>query len=336
MSGHDQILHKFLDDREQLTDAELRELAETLGTQPAAADLLKDQLIIDELLSQQLAVGRSDFVARVSHRLSELDDALQLPSQLLSNTSDRPTAISRSAVPAEREGGNGRPAIATPHAESSLPPIVPTTISLPLEHSGEVGELSHERRSALRLLTGIAVVLCLGFAWLLWNSFTPRIRKIAVVEAAADDAIIHRGASRLVAAPRMVILPGDLLESGADPIEISYRDRTRLTLSPYTVVRMQPSPLTVGEKENPPTGKHLVLKTGSIHTIIAAGQRPPFVLESNRLQVSMSSGEVAFSVREGKSRVRVISGKATVRDTSAETLRTVTQGEPPYVPDHFE
>lgn len=66
------LVTKFLDDRESLSEVELGELADLITSTPDVAVELKQQLVLDELLAQRLAVDRQNFMAQVKQRIHDL------------------------------------------------------------------------------------------------------------------------------------------------------------------------------------------------------------------------------------------------------------------------
>lgn len=71
MNRINQLLTRFLDDRESLSDDELAELIAAAESDQTLARGLKQQLVMDDLLSQSLAVDRGDFLAQVDQRLRD-------------------------------------------------------------------------------------------------------------------------------------------------------------------------------------------------------------------------------------------------------------------------
>ena len=77
------LLEKFLDDRESLDDEQWERLLAALCESPELLSSLKDQLLLDEALSQQQAVDRRNFSAQVAQRLRDLHrDENELLSQV--------------------------------------------------------------------------------------------------------------------------------------------------------------------------------------------------------------------------------------------------------------
>lgn len=68
-----EIIHRFLEDPAGLTEADLEQLISCLRTQPHKAVELREQLIIDDLLGQKLAVDRKNFIIMVQQRLTDFE-----------------------------------------------------------------------------------------------------------------------------------------------------------------------------------------------------------------------------------------------------------------------
>ncbi len=77
MDNIETLIERFVDDRDQLSDEELDELVDAAGADPLLAARLKDQLVIDELLAQRMAIDRRDFVAQMGQRIR--DDQYGIP-----------------------------------------------------------------------------------------------------------------------------------------------------------------------------------------------------------------------------------------------------------------
>ncbi|MDX1946162.1 MAG: FecR domain-containing protein [Pirellulaceae bacterium] len=65
------LIERFVDDREQLAPEELDALVEGLRADPARAAELREQLVIDDLVAQKLAVDRRNFLAQVEQRIAD-------------------------------------------------------------------------------------------------------------------------------------------------------------------------------------------------------------------------------------------------------------------------
>src|SRR3954463_12299241 len=73
MTAHEELFHRFLEDPASLNEAELEELIAHLRAEPTKAVELREQLIIDDLLGQKLAVDRKNFLVMVQQRLADFE-----------------------------------------------------------------------------------------------------------------------------------------------------------------------------------------------------------------------------------------------------------------------
>lgn len=73
MSNPKSVVERFVDDRDGLSDKELEALVDRLRENPELAAELKEQLLLNELLSQRFAVDRRSFVAQIDQRVRDFD-----------------------------------------------------------------------------------------------------------------------------------------------------------------------------------------------------------------------------------------------------------------------
>ncbi|MBC7853939.1 MAG: FecR domain-containing protein [Pirellulaceae bacterium] len=73
MTANEELIHRFLEDPSALTEADLEQLIAHLRAEPARAIELREQLIIDDLLGQKLAVDRKNFIVMVQQRLTDFE-----------------------------------------------------------------------------------------------------------------------------------------------------------------------------------------------------------------------------------------------------------------------
>lgn len=73
MTPHEELIHRFLEDPAGLTETDLELLIAHLRAEPAKAVELREQLIIDDLLGQKLAVDRKNFTIMVQQRLTDFE-----------------------------------------------------------------------------------------------------------------------------------------------------------------------------------------------------------------------------------------------------------------------
>ena len=73
MSPLDQLVHRYLDDRQALAEDEIDALVAGLRADPARAIELREQLMLDDLVSQKLAGDRLNFLAQVGQRIADFE-----------------------------------------------------------------------------------------------------------------------------------------------------------------------------------------------------------------------------------------------------------------------
>ncbi len=94
----DQLVHRYLEDRDALSARECDALIAALRADPELATRLRDQLLLDDLLAQKLTLDRRNFVAQVEQRIADL--------QRGHTELSRQTADLRSIAAAERAGSS--------------------------------------------------------------------------------------------------------------------------------------------------------------------------------------------------------------------------------------
>jgi ferric-dicitrate binding protein FerR (iron transport regulator) len=65
------LIRRFVDDRDALTEQEYELLLAAVKSSPDLALQLRDQLVMDDVLGQQLAIDRGDFLAQVQQRVAD-------------------------------------------------------------------------------------------------------------------------------------------------------------------------------------------------------------------------------------------------------------------------
>src|SRR3954471_9310707 len=73
MSNPDLLIHRYLEDRGSLSARDLDELIAGLRADSELAITLREQLILDDLLAQKLALDRVNFVAQVEQRIADFE-----------------------------------------------------------------------------------------------------------------------------------------------------------------------------------------------------------------------------------------------------------------------
>src|SRR5438067_1463700 len=71
MSDLNTLIHRYLEDRSCLDPVELNKLIAGLKADPELAASLREQLLLDDLLAQKLALDRRNFLAQVEQRITD-------------------------------------------------------------------------------------------------------------------------------------------------------------------------------------------------------------------------------------------------------------------------
>ncbi len=72
-SSTDQLIKRYVEDRTSLSPEELDQLIDVLRSQPALAIEVRNQLLLDDLLAQKLALDRRNFLAQVGQRIGDFE-----------------------------------------------------------------------------------------------------------------------------------------------------------------------------------------------------------------------------------------------------------------------
>ncbi|MEX2175394.1 MAG: FecR domain-containing protein [Pirellulaceae bacterium] len=75
MSRYDVLTYRFLDDAGELSPDELDRLIAGLRAEPSRAVLLREQLVVDDLLAQKLTLDRRNFLAQVEQRIADYEQS---------------------------------------------------------------------------------------------------------------------------------------------------------------------------------------------------------------------------------------------------------------------
>ena len=138
LSDINELLRRFVDDRDGLQEHEYAQLAEAVRQSPELALQLRDQLIIDDVLSQRLAIDRRHFDAQVQQRIA---DHLRGEDELNQQADDlRSLALDRLKVAPAEPSSNWSTVIAW---GSALVLLLAIGVSLwSWQHSQQVGLLA--------------------------------------------------------------------------------------------------------------------------------------------------------------------------------------------------
>ena len=308
------VLQRFLENRENLTDQEFSSLIETLRTQPALAELLKEHLLMDELLAQQYQMDRKDFVGKFEQRLRDENGqahvanptsshetyALRLPDSPKTNgeLTRRPT-----------NGSSGQS-----HLTGVAPkPELPDTQAV---HSLAEGTSPHPWRTLLAVLFGLLLVA----GGLLRLEYTDAARKIGELTEVSGMAYIYRGDVGTVAAMGMPILPGDEIRVPEDAkVSLKFRDQSEITLAANSRVRFQP-----GQDHWPGIVASGLSREVSLSEGVLEARIEPqpadraMLIHTPEFQAKVLGTRLILTVKENQSRLEVLEGLVEVQSKRPE------------------
>ncbi|MCA9268772.1 MAG: FecR domain-containing protein, partial [Planctomycetales bacterium] len=203
MDNIEVLIERYIDDRDDLTDMEYDALVEAISGDAQLAARVKDQLLIDEALAQQLAVDRGDFIAQVQQRLRDEQSGV-----------DAPLADEDAAAVAQMGDLIGQ--------------------QLDLTRRRIVA-----RRRRQRWLAAVTVLALLGAAAAIaWR--TTRPQPIAAVESIEGSPTILRSGRTILLSAQLPLLAGDRLETlPGDEISVRFLDDSRLQVFADTSLQLQ-------------------------------------------------------------------------------------------------
>ncbi|HEY3964433.1 MAG TPA: LamG-like jellyroll fold domain-containing protein [Planctomycetaceae bacterium] len=283
MNDAPDLIRRFVENREQLSDAELEMLVAVLRTRPDLAIELKDQLILDELLAQKLDLTRWHFLPQVDQRIRDEAEGFSGIE-----TSD----LVQKTIPARPEG-DARFEPRTPGAAARL-----ASEDVP---SAETGG----RR--LKGLLALVLIAALGAAgtWI----YDGRDR-IGVIESAAGEVQLVRHDSRVPAAKSAVIRSADRLVTSVNSSAlVRYPDGTVLKIDAGTAAAFYAPGGAV-------PGKRVFVTRGRIAADVAPQPiGKPMTFESVDATAEVLGTTLSFLVAPQQTRVTVTEGQVRVRRT---------------------
>ncbi len=303
------ILARFLENRESLSDEEFSLLLEALRRDPHLAERLKDHLILDEVLAQQYAMDRKDFVEKFEQRL-------RAETQVPAKENGKPSLPSSSETYAlhlpDRTESNGH--ASRPAGNGSA---VPRKLAPPVVSPPPSGSSSHPWLKFSAVMAG----LLLFAAGLLRLEYTAAARKIAEVDEVAGMVLIYRDEVGIVAAEGMPILPGDEIRAKENAqLKLTFRDRSRVTISAGSQVVFLPGTAHLPGLLTAGRSKELFLSEGTL----AADVQPqppgrPMILETPLVEAQVLGTRLILRVEAEQSRVEVIEGLVAVQSKLHQT-----------------
>ena len=322
------LIERFLDDRESLSDAEFNRLLEALRTQPQLAERLKDQLMLEEHLAQHFSKDRQAFPARFERR-----QVVESPSPgidpLKKNGEE---AIETYDLRREEVRTNGSASMDQRSLESGQRKTLKSA-----EPDLQKQAKQAASRSPWRTTSLVVLFLLLTAGGLLWLEYSDAARKVAVVGQVRGMALIYRDGVGTVAAPGMLILPGDEIQVQDDgELEFSYRDESKARIKGETKFQIQPGAEILPGLLSMNLSKEIEISRGNLELDVKPQpENRMMVIKTPQVQATVLGTRLIVSVQEQQSRLEVLDGRIRVKflhqqESSTELAagRTSARDEP--------
>lgn len=324
----EQIVSAFVHARDKLADDHLAILVDACRSRPEFTAKLRDQLIVDEVLRQELDEGRGDFVAQMEQRLRDEQSGMQGG---LSGLADLLPVGARNAFN-ETTDDESPGDVA---GESEFGPDYDNGIDL---HAHAVRELEQWQRAQQRgrtrsLVAGIVAVLLVAVGVTTWFVLTRPTYGELVAEGPVT--VVREGEEIPVDARLTLELGDEVRIPAGSAAVVEYADDTRLELRPETALSVVASSsggkrldLEVGELRADvrpqPQGRPLVLGTPVARATVVGTKFVLTVRTGGATRLDVSEGEVELARLSGEAGVVVSGNEYAIAGTEAsEPLRTM-------------
>lgn len=290
------LLQRFIDDRDGLEEHEYAQLVEAVRTSPELVAQLRDQLLMDDLLSQRLALDRLQFDAQVQQRIA---DHLRGEEELNQQADEL------------RELALARLSQASPHARFSWSAVAPWGIALSL-------------------------VLLIGGSVLWWQqqraqSLLARIEAVqgsVIVRRVPNDNDVY-------AVSDTPLRLGDRLIVDADAsLTLTWRDGTQVQLAGGSVVDLTPT--TSGKRlfvdhgdlaasvAKQPAGQAMVFATPHADAIVRGTELYLHVADDST-QLEVAEGSVELVEHQTQDAQLVATAESATASTGEKVAKNVVQ-----------
>ena len=212
MTDLQHTIHTYVDDPDAVSEADLGKLVSGLRDEPGLAEQVREQLIVNELLGQHLALDRRDFVAQVQQRIRDLETGM---SGAIGNAQD---LIDRVA---------------------DLDPRISRNVVWRTERKRPM------RRARPLLAASILVAAGVG----LWYFRSPAWQNVAFVDECDGTVMVMRDGSPRRATGKLSVRSGDRVSTGGSgSVRFAYRDGTTVRLEGDTAIELRTDESTGGKR----------------------------------------------------------------------------------------
>jgi ferric-dicitrate binding protein FerR (iron transport regulator) len=261
-----ELMQRFIDDRDALEEQEYAELVDAVRNSPELAGELRDQLLIDDLVSQRLTIDRRHFEAQVQQRV---DDHLRGEEELNRQANElRSIALARLEDPAASRSGLW-------------------SVLLPLS-----------------LALSLLVIAGTGLWW--WQQAESRALLATIDEVEGQVVVRRSAASDQYAEPGLALRHGDrLLVDGQSSLSLRWTDGTVARVEAGSVIDL-PTPgvrsSSAGKRLHVDRGSisAVVARQPSSRPMVFSTPHAEAIVRGTELYLRVLDDETHLEVAEGK------------------------------------
>ena len=315
MSQINQLIYRYLDDRESLSEEEMEQLVSVLRNRPTLAKQVKDQMIVQELLGQSLAIDRKNFTAQVEQRIRDLNQPLPLGQDLEEemDASHSPDENEQEDIDDESDDYD---ALEEEEIESR-PEYV--------EHAHRHIEKWTKQNKSRRFKKWAVVMLfmfVLGGGYSYWSiRVAPHVAVITLLDGTNS---LTRSSVNQPLSMNLALMEGDELTT-TGTVGVRYPDGTVVTVAPNSRVQFQKRKLNWFPIIS---GKQVQVVSGTVNaSVTPQWSRFPMHFTSSTATAIILGTELSFHVTTDSTRLNVKEGKVELKRAADQSSVIVQDQE---------
>jgi hypothetical protein len=312
MTFHEDLIQRYVDDCNGLSEADLQTLFTALRDDPQLVQQLREQLELSEVLRQKLAIDAGNFPAQIELRIQDYligkqrrevqTDSLEqnVESEIQRQKPTPPLPPPTQSPPTQSPPTQSPPAPTPPALPKKSPASIPTI-------AVDTQKGKSRRRGSFRFwLVATLLIAIVGYYGLVLRG------NDATLLTATGDVTIQRGDETLQFLPAMSLRSGDQLKIGSGGYAIlQYRDGTELKLHDRTEIKIGTG-----------WGKRVVVGEGNLLATVSPQRlQPGLRIETPSATAVIIGTELLVSSRGEETRVDVSHGKVELhKNSSSESV----------------
>lgn len=301
-----ELIRKFIDDRDSLSEEELERLVDYLRAQPDLAAKLKDHLTVDDMLAQTFDLTRWHFLAQVDQRLRDESRGFSglLPAFFESNEEMEAVRQRR-----QDSASNARKT----YAVTGEP--VPSDRTAPAKPRGKKRAIWPWTVLALSLIAAVGI----AFAAFVMRDDRPAVAKLEVIEG--DVRVIRQNRENKLR-EASGLYPGDrLLSSPNSAASIRYPDGTMVSIDAETSIAL-------AHGHSAGTQKRVMIERGRLSADVAPQPSGlPMIFTSPDAQAEVLGTKLTLFLEGRETHLKVAVGRVRLTRSSDRKSVVVSQNE---------